>query len=178
MIAVWFRLLVSLIIPLRYPFASAFPRAAMRLAVGLVSMSTPPIFWFRSTNWAGVILPCCSAPRPYSTPTLSIGGKAKPWPARFSLSDQYERGSGPKMLMAASWMSQRTPPGLVCALYRWASVTPAQLSVGTATCHWALSLTSELTIDMCPSASAICVGLHATPAPHVFGLLKYANIRW
>ena len=33
--------------------------AAKRSAVGLMSMSSPPIFALRSTNWAGVIRPFC-----------------------------------------------------------------------------------------------------------------------
>ena len=52
--------------------------------------------------------------RPYCTPTLSIGRPAKPWPTACSVGDQSAGGRGPKRLIAASWMAQRTPPGLVC----------------------------------------------------------------
>ena len=37
-----------------------------------------PTFAFRSRNCSGVIEPACSASRPYWTPTLSHGERAKP----------------------------------------------------------------------------------------------------
>jgi hypothetical protein len=61
--------------------------ASVRAVVGTPSMSTPPIFAFRSRNCANVILPGSvigrfSAASPYWTPTLSIGLRAKPSFAR------------------------------------------------------------------------------------------------
>jgi hypothetical protein len=67
----------------------------------------------RSTNWAGVIFPLRSAPRPYCTPTLSVGAPAKPRPIAFSWAVQDDARRGPNKLMAASWMVHRTPPGFL-----------------------------------------------------------------
>ena len=91
-------------------------KSALRAAIGLASMSSPPIFALRSTKSAGVISPFFSASSPYSTPTLSIGGRTKPWPTFFSLADHSALGSGPKTLIAASWIEQRMPPGFVSGL--------------------------------------------------------------
>src|SRR5436305_143252 len=131
MIAVWLRLFVSLIIPVRYARPSeSEPVASTRVLVRLASMSAPPALELRSTNWAGVIWPDFSALSPYWTPTLSTGSRANPRPAFFSCGCQMDLGSGPKTLIAASSIVHRMPSGLLTGLYRSADVVPAHGSVG------------------------------------------------
>ncbi len=65
---------------------------------------------------SAVTRPCCSADRPYCTPTLSTAMPAKPWPSFFSTSVHTDAGLGANTLMPRSAMEQRAPSGLVCGL--------------------------------------------------------------